>query len=610
MALNILGDLIVLVLGDIVPVDSTKIRTLTDKSEVTNVVKNETWFKETSSKLSTNDVQKLIVLRSIQGYIQVLGNSIDRLVLSSNHIEKFVMSLINLLEFDTSMISIVEEISTQWDISVNHNVWPKKRFLYFQNDEILVTIYNICQCLGESEHRQSILNFLIEKLHASELYLLQSIFLIGCIVEGFPKHLDSTIEQSESIKDIIDELLSILGDVEEYKDNSAVQIFKSQLDQFSNSALYSNYKLLQICLILESIAKCTKALGTEFRIFLTKVLFNVMETAGSSNYILAHSGRLCLYCISHSCGYGSVLELIKENADYIVNGISVNFHHFLYRPEMTVVLRVVIEESDGTMLPLFSDSINQVIRILDLNQDKAYSLLIVLKTVALSIKKWFPPTEKEVPRLIAEDLKMHFLKKKSLVESTENSTSIDANEENDIEISDEYDSKKEPLLHVKILSAILKRCSHLQSSKILFIQVLSLEIMEICIVALRDFELQLHPLIHQLWNPFIPRFSEDQKVILHAFRVLLVIVEECYDFVPLCFVKIGSLLCKLDASGKDIAAVAEVCLPFLQSEQPKIIQSAAFQTFEDLAKSEPDAIWWYINQTYSQSPVTSPYDTF
>ncbi|GIY00035.1 hypothetical protein CEXT_520061 [Caerostris extrusa] len=42
----------------------------------------------------------------------------------------------------------------------------------------------------------------------------------------------------------------------------------------------------------------------------------------------------------------------------------------------------------------------------------AYSLLIVLKTVALSIKKWFPPTEKEIARLMSEDLKMHFLRKR------------------------------------------------------------------------------------------------------------------------------------------------------------------------------------------------------
>ncbi|GIY00036.1 TELO2-interacting protein 1 [Caerostris extrusa] len=74
--------------------------------------------------------------------------------------------------------------------------------------------------------------------------------------------------------------------------------------------------------------------------------------------------------------------------------------------------------------------------------------------------------------------------------------------------------------------------------------------------------------------------------------------------------KIGSLLCKLNVAGKNIVTIAEACLPYLQSKQPKITQSAAFQTFEDLARIDPDAIWWYINQTYSQSPIMSPSDTF
>ncbi|XP_055925887.1 TELO2-interacting protein 1 homolog [Argiope bruennichi] len=602
------------------------------------------------SKLSANDDQKLVVLRSIQGYVQILGNSIDQLLLSANHLEKFIMSLMNLLEFDISSISVLEETNFQFDVSISPNVWPKKQFLYFQKEEILTTIYEICKALGQSKNKQLLIDFLVEKLHTSELFILQTIFLIGNIVEGFSSTSDSVRIDSELVGDILEEILSpALWDISEEKDNRAVQIYQSGTS-FPSGTTYSNNKLFQICLILESIAKCAKALGPEFHIFLMKVLFNVMETAGSSHYILAHSGRLCLCSISQSCGYKSVLELIQENADYIVNGITINFHHFIYRPEMAVVLRVVIEESDGSVLPLFSDSINQVFRILDFNQDKAYSLLSVLKSVAICINKWFPTEKKnkKPSHVQCEDIKMYFLKKKIASENVEDSAITDESEEDDCgEVPEQTDVKKEEPLHVKILSSILKRCLHLQSLKDIYIQSLSLEIMEICIVALGDYEQQQQPLVHELWNSFIHRFSENQMVVLQAFRVLLVIADECRDFVRsrvlqdvvpklISLLKksysssllknnfknyqwtnsfklqlnvlsdIGCLFCKMDVSEKDIALLCEVCLPYLQNEQPRVLQEAAFKTLKALATMDADAVWWYLNKTYSSQPFIMP----
>ncbi|GFQ65750.1 TELO2-interacting protein 1 [Trichonephila clavata] len=607
-------------------------------------------LKLIKSKLASSDDQKLVILRSIQGYVQILGDSICGLLLSANHLEKLVMSLASLLEFDTSMISVVEEISTQWEVPMNSNSWPQKRFLYFKKDEILTTICNICHCLGQSKYKQLLIDFLIEKLHSSELFLLQFIFLIGNIVEGFMKSSGITTAQTDLIKEVLEELLSpALWDVSEDKETGTVQIFQSESNT-PNPVMYSNNKLCQICLILESIAKCAKTLGIEFRSFLMKVLFNVMEAAGSSNYILAQSGRLCLFSISQSCGYDSILELIRENADYIINSISINFHHFFYRPEMIVVLRVVIEESDAAVLPLFTDSISQILHILDLNQDKAYPLLIVLKSVAVSIRKWFPPKEKSIPSSLvsSEDLKMYFLRKKTSKEDLENSVNsekADETEEADDFTSD--DRKKDEPLYIKMLSNILKHCYHLQSSRNIYVQVISLEIMEICIIALGDFELVQHPLVHELWNPFIHRFSEDKIVMLRAFKVLLVIADECRDFVRQRALKdvvpkltlllktsysssllknnfrsyqwtnscklqlsvlsnIGDLFCKLDVSRKDIALLAEVCVPYLQNEQPKVFQAAAFQTLEALATIHADAVWWYINQAYSPQPVLEP----
>ncbi|GFY73597.1 TELO2-interacting protein 1 [Trichonephila inaurata madagascariensis] len=230
-------------------------------------------LKLIGSKLLSSDDQKLVILRSIHGYVQILGDSIDGLLLSSNHLEKLVMSLANLLEFDISMVSVVEEISThthttQWDLSGNSNAWPQKRFLYFKKEEILMTICNICHCLGQSKYKQLLIDFLIEKLHSFELFLLQFIFLIGNIVEGFTKSSDITTAQTDLIEEILEELLSpALWDLSpEDKEIGTVKIFQSESNT-PNRVMYSNSKLCQICLILESIAKCAKVLGIEFASF-------------------------------------------------------------------------------------------------------------------------------------------------------------------------------------------------------------------------------------------------------------------------------------------------------------------------------------------------------
>ncbi|GFU21176.1 TELO2-interacting protein 1 [Trichonephila clavipes] len=204
---------------------------------------------------------------------------------------------------------------------------------------------------------------------------------------------------------------------------------------------------------------------------------------------------------------------------------------------MIVVLRVAIEESYAAILPLFTDSISQILRILDLNQDKAYPLLIVLKSVAVSIRKWFPPNKKNLSSscVSSEGLKTYFLSRKTPEEYLKNSIYL---EDTETENEDDFTFDiKDISLQIIILSAILKHCYHLQSSRNVYIQVISLEIKEICIIALGDFESQQHPLVHDLWDHFTHRFSEDKIAMLQAFKVLLVIADECRDFVCLRLLK-------------------------------------------------------------------------
>ncbi|GIZ01518.1 hypothetical protein CEXT_807861 [Caerostris extrusa] len=72
----------------------------------------------------------------------------------------------------------------------------------------------------------------------------------------------------------------------------------------------------------------------------------------------------------------------------------------------------------------------------------------------------------------------------------------------------------------------------------------------------------------------------------------LVAPERAFVLVLCMLSKIGSLLCKLNVAGKNIVTIAEACLPYLQVKKPKS-HNLLFRLFEDLARIDPDTIWWY-----------------
>ncbi|KAG8190516.1 hypothetical protein JTE90_006683 [Oedothorax gibbosus] len=602
-------------------------------------------------KLSDSDDQKLFTLKCVYGCLQILGNSIDKILFSFGHLEKLLLSLLNLLEFESSF-DMVEEISVDLDIS-SMNIMPRKRFCYFEKREILDAICSICMCLGKSNYNRLVIDYLIENMHTSEIFTLQSIFLIGCVVEGFPSDSQNTDTNVDLISDIIDELLSPeLFDVPLHKVGVRAITYNEQ----SSIQVYNNNNVYQVCLILEAIEKCAKLLGKSFKVFLIKVLFSVMVKAGSTNYIVSQAGKICLYGIARYCDYNPRVELVRENADYLVNSIILNYHHFLYKPEMSAVLQVVLQESDGDMLPLFKDCINRLLKMLEGNQERALPIMATLKSVVVFVKKWYPSEKSHDSGLSTpvanecQDLKSYFLernkKKEQLMEDYSSETSEVGTMDEEENVMPEEEKEEVPL-HASIVAQILKQCSHFQSARNLQLRMLVLEVMELCILALSDFEREQHPLVHQLWNAFVRRFSEENTVVLQAFKVLLVIADECRDFVrvrclkdvipkltsllkknlsmslaknyirgyqwsndcklQLCVLsEIGGLFAKLEVTEKDIAGLAEVCLPYLEKFQAKVFREAALKTMKALATIDPDAVWFYFNSQYSETQVLTP----
>ncbi|XP_071034932.1 TELO2-interacting protein 1 homolog [Parasteatoda tepidariorum] len=606
-------------------------------------------------KFSSNDSDKLAILRTIQGYIHILGKSVDNLLGNYSNLERIFLSLMNILEFDLRTTNVVEDLSVLEDQNVSSpisDLWPKKKFIYFQSEDIVNTVLNICYYFGLYGNVRLITDYVLDKQQNSELYDLQCIFLISRIFEGV-SHREKAKDYYEFIEDILVELLSSSEWIAT-PENIISPVNK--VNMLSNE-MHCNHKIQKKCLVLETIGKSAKVLKVNFRQLLMKVLFPVLEQVGSVNSVLSNYGRICLHTISNYCEYSSVRELIHDNVDYIMNSITVNFHHFVSRPEMAIVLSVSMKESDSHILPLVKDNIHHILNLLDCNQDKACILLEVIKSIVHSIKLWFSVKEVSSSNVMPSKCELKCLKtavleyksaKKQQLDEENVDVGLESKDDSIPEDSSiaETDFKAPPPLHVSLVTDILKRCCHHQSSNDLYVKISSLEVIEDCIVILGAYEVQLHPVIHELWPRFVWRFREEPAVALIAFKVLLVMADKCRDFVRARVLKdvaiklisllknsysssvkknyrnyqwqnacklhlyvlseIGVLYTKIDVSERDIAELAEVCLPYLNKSQSKAFQEAAYRTIKALYTLDPDAMWLYYNILYCDSEILNP----
>lgn len=132
------------------------------------------------------------------------------------------------------------------------------------------------------------------------------------------------------------------------------------VDASSRSIEQLNSNIVLICLLLDSIEQCSLMLRSDFQIHLINVLYPLLEKVGSENARVSRYALHCLHSVAKSADSGSVSVLLQNNADYLVNSISLKLRHIQRYPEAPTVLQVALHHGNITMLPLVSDLILEV----------------------------------------------------------------------------------------------------------------------------------------------------------------------------------------------------------------------------------------------------------
>ncbi|XP_035697320.1 TELO2-interacting protein 1 homolog [Branchiostoma floridae] len=672
---------------------------------------------------AADDEKKLSTLTLTQGYLKLLGSRVATLLNSAPHLRRLSMALLQVLEMDITDVKIVGERTPGGGLpalSVSKTMSPvplesppagqyvpssrTKRFRHFRDARVYDLLRQICQLLGYYGDLSLLVDHFQDLYQQSALHRKQAVLILNQILLGSTgTELPDVAARppSEETADIICSLLEEYvspknwhlptSSQSEYIDisntppdwssgttlplkNSSdwlIPITSPRPHQISLKTLNSN--ILLICLQLEGIAVFSKVLGENFKLLLIQSLYPVLEKLGDESAVISDTAHSTLVSMCESCGYSSVAQLIAENADYLVNDISLSLRHYSLHPRAPHVLRVMLDNSDKDILPLGRDTIEEILLALDRHhEDRSVSFIRVLQSLVTAINRWFPGNKNEEanqrpsrPTWAVEGtqsirdflVEYHQTKKVAdgllgddditVVEHDGKESAEDAGKE---EAMEEADRKAEVPAHIKNVLEVLARCRHLMSSGDPRLRLQVLDVTCEGLTALRDNPDHLLPQVHQLWQPFTHRLEDPEPlVILKAFETLCMMGRVCGDFIRKRVVKevwpkvttfltnqakismktgpaythtvahrlqsailagLGPLCLQLGVGETEVEMIACACIPYLSARQPTKLQEGAFGVFDALIQLEPDAVWLILCDVYCPVLPQPPHPCF
>ncbi|KLU89367.1 hypothetical protein MAPG_08338 [Magnaporthiopsis poae ATCC 64411] len=143
-----------------------------------------------------------------------------------------------------------------------------------------------------------------------------------------------------------------------------------ELYSFSVSVLVSHSDSNEVDWRLEATALevtsfAASRSGESFRPELIDVLYPTATFLGSQMPQLRARAVATLNGLASSCGYQSVSELIIDNADYMVNSVSLRLNTFDITPASTQVLRMMIRLTGPRLIPFLDDVVASIFAALD-----------------------------------------------------------------------------------------------------------------------------------------------------------------------------------------------------------------------------------------------------
>ncbi|KAF5286602.1 hypothetical protein FQR65_LT12511 [Abscondita terminalis] len=518
---------------------------------------------------SFDENQQISSLNLVIGYLRTFGPNLEQVLKCVGHSQRLLDTLLHISELERKDVRLFEEYSIEDLTLVINPHTPWKNFYYFRNDVIQKKIETVCAVLAELNIAYGMTDFLINKFITSTNNRREATYILNNLLAGIP---EKNVEKNLKL---LNDVIRMYMDPEYWKLPLEVS-YQCLLSQAQNN-------VIQLCLQIEGISIIATKMKKKFELLLCRVLYPLLEHAGSVNPLIKIAAATAIAKISVACEYESVSTFINKNCDYFTFYVI----NKMYKSEENLgalkVLTAVMKYSDITILPSISDVICEVsyniflifilifaFQVLTQTYDKyfydeyATAYLQLFKIFIESLRRWLSieiiidpiKTKKEI-----EDEHEHFRvsninsdcdsddsvdgEKTALDMYNEDMEKFKQKQEEDgedcspeeQEVENEDKEKVPP--YVTLTASLLKRSLNFLPSKDKTCKLLVLDILNNGLEVIRDWENDLLPIVHEIWSPLVQRFKEtdDSLIINRSFELLATLARLSKDFIRFRTVK-------------------------------------------------------------------------
>lgn len=620
-----------------------------------------------------SDSEKLAILRLLAGYVKLLGPQMASLVNSHTHFSTLLQALLTALQLDASDLGLMEERMepTLSEPAVGSTWIRRLQYTLVHSGSVERALLNVCTLLGYHCPMLPLIDFLLEVFQSKPTARKEAVLILNQVVVGSAERVreEATPREREIVAQNVKRLLEVYLQPENWnvavnmsaaRHGRGLEIVKAEQQKMRTVKEVAN-NVLFLSLLLDGVKSIAVALGRKFNPLLQIALYPLLQKLGDSNAVISQSAYSTLQTVCQECGYSTLTELLKTNADYLINSICLKLRHLDLYPESTVALSALLQYGGTTVLPLVTDSVDELVFALDLYQEDQMELIWpVLQTtaevVAAKVEETAPTVE---ATLEASTLKAKPFTPSDAVDFFNNAVKLSmpavddegsadaaqADEETVPDYIEEAKTKKKLPHHLQLAVAILDRATHYLPSPSNAVRVTVLTSIAQAVRALQFEQSSLLPQVHILWPSFVKRFGDSSHLVAaRAVEVLHVLCQACRDFLRkrvskeiwptltsrlkalasessnvdklyfqsqryklqraiLCHV--GQFCRELELSSVDLELLVHACVPYLSREQPDNLRQYAMECLRALVHCEADILWAVISQL-SLAEVPSP----
>lgn len=512
-----------------------------------------------------DDYRKIISLQLLSGYITILQDNINTLIITN--LSTISTAIYSILSFDMSDMRILKKrFNVHYvdkNVSVSDDFTSLKNdysFEHFRDPKISDLIGVICKLMGKYGNVEILIDHFLQDTTGD--YKKEALFVLNEIVLGSRGIIDSDQPSIPLTKDLYKCYINLM------KEYISPALWDNSLynrgGQKDVAVLSSSYdSILVSTLLLEGIGNLAQVLTKRFNQKLVFVLYPMLVKLGSPSDNISTTAMNTLIRIAHYTEYEDVLSMINDNTDYIINSIYTNMRYFNNYEASLNVIHAIVRYCSKSVLPVLTDTLDELFRGLDdYNSNYHHHFIKVLHSVVYLIYSQNPlKLEDNVENSIGPSiLSFIYGRKKTpdaldifvkrIKEQLDDANDIETGKyesakeyfqnyhetkENEVEGDESEDVDSKETHHhqgFEFVQKILEKLQHYTSSPNLETRMLVLDSIEKGLYVLAEDEKSLLPMCHTLWDALKYRFYDgDKKTLIKSLEIMKTMSILTKDFV-------------------------------------------------------------------------------